>query len=629
MAFLLSNLTNKNYQLVKPEFGDLSTLPSSSENLAIADSVQSQLDKQAELAKKQKLADALSTRFKEMNPAYTSAVKGQMDARSKVGSLQELQDLYKKDEETKIANASVDQQIAIITDELDKLDEGFRQLQSDSQATQNEFNQLDPNDFTSRSQLQSELQSYKNDMDENRRQYRIKIDKIASLNKNAIGGFVGGEDQTQQLELAQAEQLQADKNLAQANETNPYGIYSDIAQVDPMLAFKEHNDLMQKQASSKLQSDWDTANKLATEIDTLYTQNLSILRNFPDGQIPKDQQAVLDNNISKIGSLSGEYTKATNGKIYKSIVMDNFKAIASTRKDANEAEKFSREGAKMKVETDLKLGDKYDNVVKEATNYVQESQYAKDIKTMAVIANQIKAMKDRLGSKATSNPAYVRAIVVAFNKFLEPSSAVMEGDFKSTAGIPDKGVSQIAQEISRIMAIVKGGLKFSEDPKVQQGLGSDGQYILSPAQAYKVEQSFDAIKGIVPKLQTQLYSAGATEMVSRLGNPHYQSAGLAQIPFDTAKEMMKKASGLEIGSSGVYSAPEIELPENAVTSQLESEKTSEQLLKEKLAKELKDKQSNPTTKDRPNSKKQLQDKIDAQKKSKTNVIRPSKKGRVI
>jgi len=91
----------------------------------------------------------------------------------------------------------------------------------------------------------------------------------------------------------------------------------------------------------------------------------------------------------------------------------------------NEVAKEDRESAKFKLE----LSDAEDKIFQGGTNNLQKF---KVLEAIDAYNRYLPTLESEYKSARAGRAGAQRAIVVAFNKLIEPSSAVMEGDFRSS-----------------------------------------------------------------------------------------------------------------------------------------------------------------------------------------------------
>ena len=565
MAFLLSNIANRAGNIFRgyeTKYGDPTTM---GESLA----TQRANDEAERLRQRAKLKDEksdafsiqLAKKFREMNPDVTKAKSAQDEAMGKSekakGSLAQLKEMYKANQLAK-QGAQSDKETQYKS--MEDISLGIQKLREANDALDAEIKALSPDAVSSLEQLNQEKAS--NDKD---------IEVLQSQLEGASGGYNAASENLSfesnkaplNLDETDANSAEAASKLAQQNyitakQNDPYEMYAQAAELDPTKAFTEYNDLQTKQLQLKTMADFKTAEPIGNMIEDLYATQVGLMQKYPDGQMPTDIKDTFDANQKQIAELGNKYTTLTKGKRYDSVTAADYRKAIAGRKDAAEIKKAIVDAKVAEGEYQIKLGDRYDKVIHDATNYVQKSQMAINIGIMNTLVNQVARIKTAIGSDYASNSGYVRAMVVAFNKLLEPSSAVMQGDFTSSTGVPDAGFANTIQELGRVVSLLKDNKAILPNPETT----SAAQYIISPAQVTSLEKAYSAASGILPTLKKQMYRAGMTEVKSRLGNPHYNAAGLAQLNDDDIMKMMAGLSGYDTPTNP---AEEVPLPDSPYT----------------------------------------------------------------
>lgn len=183
--------------------------------------------------------------------------------------------------------------------------------------------------------------------------------------------------------------------------------------------------------------------------------------------------------LQLVSDLNGQYRRYNSSNYAKAFdILTKAKEMGITEaKEKRESDKF--EYGKKKDESDIlnDITNKLDDIAYKSEN----AKMSTTIKNFINVANTATDMK---------NPADVRAIVVAFNKLLEPNSAVLSGDFKSAAGIDEDSKFQNAvQELGRMWGFIKSSVNATKNPTNQDPDDDLGNYIINESDAKKIKDA--------------------------------------------------------------------------------------------------------------------------------------------
>ena len=369
-------------------------------------------------------------------------------------------------------------------------------------------------------------------------------DYFANMGQNALSGALSTRDAlNERRDIQNRQMLQGQlptlinqygaqnssligQNPQQAEANKKY--LSLLASTDPEGALKYIMDMQRGGAGNSVEllriNSMKEAEPIANQIDALATENINLNKTDLQGNNPEVQDKITKNNES-IALLSNKY-KGMTSRDHVSPVLTYAKQLNDFRK-----EKFG--------ET-KDVGDIESKIVKEVLAQGQKS---------VDLANQVINAWNYMtsGSLDFTNPADVRKVIVGFNKLLEPNSAVMADDFKTTVGIDDASKLQnIANGMKRIDAGIRGFFGGEQSKSVNEN--SDVQYLVNAQDARKVYQSVLDMKPIVDQFITTTKGSLANTAKAYY-NKHYEEIG-AMPPNN---DVILKSSGLRTLNGSVPS----------------------------------------------------------------------------
>ncbi len=208
----------------------------------------------------------------------------------------------------------------------------------------------------------------------------------------------------------------------------------NMAQIDSQM-----DNLGRKYSQALRAGDKDTADSLYDQASRLYDE----YGNYAFGvnqkprawkyfeEKPVDTNALAEQrsqeaiNSARVQLNNGEITPEEYNEIYYAEKAKAKGAKGDVVNTQSEVAKEGRESAKFKLE----LSDAEDEIFQGGTNNLQKF---KVLEAIDAYNRYLPTLESEYKSARAGRAGAQRAIVVAFNKLIEPSSAVMEGDFRSS-----------------------------------------------------------------------------------------------------------------------------------------------------------------------------------------------------